>query len=47
MLAAKCFVYVLKPESDPPHYYTGVTSDTANRLAAHCTHTARYGTVED
>ena len=46
LLAAKCFVYVLKSQPDPPHYYTGVTSDTGGRLAAHNAghgvHTAKY-----
>lgn len=41
----KQFVYVLKTETTPARYYTGLTSDVAARLAAHnaghCTHTAR------
>ena len=37
-------VYVLKSESDPKRYYTGLTSDISGRLEAHnagrCPHTA-------
>ena len=37
-------VYVLKNKSDPPRYYTGVTSDIIGRLGTHnagrCVHTA-------
>lgn len=29
------FVYVLKNGSQPPRYYTGLTSDVTNRLACH------------
>ena len=40
----KRFVYVLRSQSDPTRYYTGITSNVAARLAAHnsgqCTHTA-------
>ena len=40
----KRIVYVLKTESDPTRYYTGLTSDIASRLDAHnagrCPHTA-------
>jgi putative endonuclease len=40
----KCIVYVLKNETDPVRYYTGLTSNLAARLAAHnagrCPHTA-------
>lgn len=39
-------VYVLKTESEPTRYYTGLTSDIARRLEAHnagrVPHTARY-----
>ena len=39
-------VYVLKNTETPPRYYTGVTSDLANRLAVHnkggCAHTAKH-----
>ena len=42
--SAKRFVYVLKNASQPPRYYTGLTSDFHARLAAHndgrCRHTA-------
>ena len=42
----KRFVYVLKNGETPPRYYTGVTSDTARRLAEHnagsCVHTGKY-----
>ena len=41
---AKCIVYVLKSETDPARYYTGLTSNLAARLGAHnsgqCPHTA-------
>jgi len=44
MCAAKCIVYVLKSESDPRRYYTGLTSNVTARLDAHnagrCAHTA-------
>ena len=40
----KRFVYVLKNTSQPPRYYTGVTSDVSERLDSHnqgqCRHTA-------
>jgi putative endonuclease len=40
------FVYVLKNGSNPPRYYTGLTSDAARRLSEHnagnCVHTAKY-----
>ena len=40
----KRIVYVLKSETDPSRYYTGLTSDSASRLDAHnagpCPHTA-------
>jgi predicted GIY-YIG superfamily endonuclease len=43
-MAAKCIVYVLKSASDPPCYYTGLTSKLSTRLDAHngghCSHTA-------
>ena len=39
----KCIVYVLKSETDPARYYTGLTSVLAARLDAHnsgpCPHT--------
>jgi predicted GIY-YIG superfamily endonuclease len=31
----KCIVYVLKSESAPVRYYTGLTSNLATRLDAH------------
>jgi len=44
MPPAKRFVYILKSEAEPSRYYTGVTSDVANRLICHnegrCRHTA-------
>ncbi|HKW01087.1 MAG TPA: GIY-YIG nuclease family protein [Vicinamibacterales bacterium] len=43
---SKCFVYVLKSNSFPPRYYTGLTSDLKRRLAEHNAgshaYTARY-----
>jgi putative endonuclease len=40
----KCIVYVLKSETAPARYYTGLTSNLAARLDAHnvgqCPHTA-------
>jgi predicted GIY-YIG superfamily endonuclease len=40
----KCIVYVLRSETDPARYYTGLTSSLAARLDAHnsgrCPHTA-------
>ena len=40
------FVYVLKNDSNPPRYYTGITSDVARRCSEHnagnCIHTAKY-----
>ena len=35
VVAPKRFVYVLKTESQPSRYYTGVTSDVHGRLRAH------------
>jgi putative endonuclease len=35
MTLPQTIVYVLKNESDPPRYYTGLTSHLAGRLAAH------------
>lgn len=35
MTANKRFVYVLKNDSHPPRYYTGLTSDLRARLAEH------------
>lgn len=47
MSASRRFVYVLKNESDPPRYYTGLTSNVAKRLAQHNTddshHTSTHG----
>ena len=44
MPPAKTFVYVLKNESCPARYYTGLTSNVVARLNAHntghCPHTA-------
>ena len=44
MCGGKCIVYVLRSESDPRRYYTGLTSNLAARLDAHnagrCAHTA-------
>lgn len=44
MGAAKCGVYILKSESDPNRYYTGLTSNVSARLVGHnagrCAHTA-------
>ena len=44
MSAAKCVVYVLKSQSSPARYSTGLTSNVPSRLAAHnagkCPHTA-------
>jgi predicted GIY-YIG superfamily endonuclease len=43
----KRFVYILKNKSEPPRYYTGVTSDPLWRLADHnrgrCVATADSG----
>jgi hypothetical protein len=43
----KRLVYVLKNASEPPEYYTGVTSNIGARLLAHnedrCPHTAGRG----
>ena len=42
----KRFVYVLKNDTDPPRYYTGLASDATRRLAEHnagsCTYTAKH-----
>ena len=47
MAEARCFVYIIKTDSNPVRFYTGVTSDVAARLEAHnagrCTHTSRFG----
>lgn len=44
MALPKTIVYVLKSEPDPARYYTGLTSNLADRLEAHnagrCPHTA-------
>ena len=44
MTSAKRFVYILKNGTQPPRYYTGVTSDMAARLLTHndgkCRHMA-------
>jgi len=41
----KRFVYVLQNGDSPPHFYMGLTSNVAARIADHndrrCTHTAR------
>ena len=46
MPAEKRFVYVLKHEHDPSHFYVGLTTDVAARVADHnagrCPHTARH-----
>ena len=46
MTAAKRFVYILRTETEPPRYYTGLTSSVAERLDAHnagrCRHTAHH-----
>jgi putative endonuclease len=46
MVKEKRLVYVLKNTSNPPRYYTGLTSDVASRLSAHnagrCPHTASW-----
>src|SRR5262249_20835708 len=45
LMALKRFVYILKNDANPTIHYTGVTSNVAQRLAAHndgqCPHTAR------
>lgn len=44
MAATKRFVYILRSESNPARYYTGLTSDMPLRLADHnegrCRHTS-------
>ena len=35
MLSSKRFVYILNSESNPRRFYTGLTSDVANRISAH------------
>jgi len=46
MQESKHLVYVLKTVNQPVKYYTGLTSDVAERLIAHnagrCPHTARH-----
>jgi putative endonuclease len=41
---SRCFVYVIQSINDRTRYYTGLTSDVTERLAAHnaggCAHTA-------
>jgi len=37
MSLPKRFVYVLKTDTAPPHYYTGLTSNVVERLLAHNT----------
>lgn len=43
-MASKRFVYILKSESNPARYYTGLTADMHLRLADHtegrCRHTS-------
>lgn len=50
MAGGKRFVYVLKSQSAPARYYTGLTSDVPARLMAHnagrCPYTARGGPWE-
>ncbi len=45
MPGKKRCVYVLRSQSDPSHYYTGITADLRARLADHnagrCPHTAK------
>ncbi len=45
MPAPKRIVYILRSQSDPAQYYTGVTADLRARLADHnagrCPHTAK------
>jgi putative endonuclease len=45
-MAAKRFVYLLKSESHPGRYYTGITANLRVRLAEHnaggCHHTRRW-----
>ena len=47
MSAPKTCVYVLRSQSDPSRYYTGVSSNWQARRDAHndgaCHHTAKYG----
>ena len=44
MTPPKRFIHVLRSQSNPTRYYTGLTSDVGARIAAHnaghCTHTA-------
>ena len=43
---SKRIVYILKNNENPPRYYTGVSSNLAERLAVHnkggCSHTAKH-----
>lgn len=45
-MAPQRFVYIIRSDSNPTRYYTGRTTDVAERLAAHnagrSEHTARY-----
>ena len=45
MPRSRRFVYILNSTSDPSRYYTGLTSNVRDRIAAHndgrCSHTAR------
>ena len=46
MPATRRFVYILQSESHPTRFYTGLTSNVRERLAAHnrgeSSHTAKY-----
>ncbi|WP_396624572.1 GIY-YIG nuclease family protein [Luteitalea sp.] len=46
MTRPQTFVYVLKSQTNPPRYYTGLTSNLERRLDAHnagrVPHTSRY-----
>ena len=41
------YVYILRTEKEPPHFYTGFTEDLQKRLKHHNSgedpHTAKYG----
>ena len=44
MMGSQHFVYIIRSRRDPTRYYTGLTSDVTERVAAHnagrCPHTA-------
>lgn len=46
MKAGFYYVYILRSEADPPHFYTGFTEDLDSRLKHHNSsgdpHTAKY-----